>query len=233
MAERRRCGGPCAVSDRTPGELGQSSRFQALLFAVDEREDELPIGQLASIELRATPDGVAAFVVGGNLGTFQGRGESVDEALLDLWNDLESSGTRLSINRFRRNAFMTGLARQMGGGLACYLVEWGRPVGPEYIAPALASTDPRAVVSPSEHAAYINAWTEYLNRSRLRRALEEMGAPAAIFVLACIAVGSVALGAERWLTAAFEVLLGLVAEIPLLQRVRRKRSRRSTMGSGL
>lgn len=95
-----------------------------------------------------------------------GRGYDFEEALQGLRAELESHGLHLLCNRYRRNAFVTSLSRQMSGGLGCYLVAPRRPVGPERIVACLGAADESDVVSRAEGEAFIANW-----RSRRQRVL--------------------------------------------------------------
>lgn len=98
---------------------------------------------------------------------FEGRGRprlhvrspvDVEDALTGLRRELERRGLLLLGNRFRRDAFVSSMARQMSAGLACCLVSPGRPVDPERIVDSLGPAPREAVVPEAEAAAYIRSW---------------------------------------------------------------------------
>lgn len=87
-------------------------------------------------------------------------GYDFEEALQRLRFRLESEGLHLLCNRFRRDAFVSSMSRQMSNGLSCYLVLSGRPVDPERIVPCLDPADARDVVSAAEADNFITRWKE-------------------------------------------------------------------------
>ena len=58
-----------------------------------------------------------------DVGVVVADGYDFEEALQGLRAQLEKRGYLLLCNRYRRDAFVTSLSRQMSGGLSCYLVE--------------------------------------------------------------------------------------------------------------
>lgn len=81
-----------------------------------------------------------------------------DEALQALRTDFEKMGLQLHCARFAKNAFVSSLVRQSSGGLACYLVRFGRPVNPRTIVHSLSPTDPATTAHHSTNAAFIRRW---------------------------------------------------------------------------
>ncbi|MEV4174451.1 hypothetical protein [Nonomuraea sp. NPDC049709] len=67
----------------------------------------------------------------------------------------------LSINRYRKDAFVSGMARQMSDGLSCYLVRMGRPVRPpRRVMGSLDAAPVRRVATRDEADAYVRRWIE-------------------------------------------------------------------------
>ncbi|GAA4534786.1 hypothetical protein GCM10023096_82390 [Nonomuraea ferruginea] len=81
-----------------------------------------------------------------------------EDTLTELRQELERQGLLLLCNRFRRNAFVSSMARQMSTGLSCYLVSPGQPVDPEKLVDSLGPAPREAVVLAEEAAKYIEGW---------------------------------------------------------------------------
>jgi hypothetical protein len=81
-----------------------------------------------------------------------------EDALRQLRAELEQQNLLLLCNRFRRNAFVSSMARQMSDGLGCYLVVTGEPVSPELIVESLAPAPREDVVLADEASKFINDW---------------------------------------------------------------------------
>jgi hypothetical protein len=88
----------------------------------------------------------------------QGHGYDFEEALKVLRAQLEARGLHLLCNRFRRDAYVTSLSRQMNRGLSCYLVVPRRPVDPAQIVACLGAASPSDVVSAEVAEAFIAKW---------------------------------------------------------------------------
>jgi hypothetical protein len=81
-----------------------------------------------------------------------------EDTLLELRRELERQGLLLLCNRFRRNAFVSSMARQMSTGLSCYLVSPGEPVDPDNVFASLGPAPRESVVLATEGAKYIHDW---------------------------------------------------------------------------
>lgn len=81
-----------------------------------------------------------------------------EDTLRQLRAELERQNLLLLCNRFRRNAFVSSMARQMSDGLGCYLVVAGEPVSPELIVESLAPAPREDVVLADEAGKFINDW---------------------------------------------------------------------------
>jgi hypothetical protein len=88
-------------------------------------------------------------------------GYDCEEALGSLREKLESQGAFLLCNRFRRNALVTSMSRQMSDGLACYLVKPFQAVGPEYVVDSLGSAQAQDVCSLAESQAFLRKFKEW------------------------------------------------------------------------
>lgn len=81
-----------------------------------------------------------------------------EDPLTELRQELERQGLLLLCNRFRRNAFVSSMARQMSTGLSCYLVTPGQPVDPGNLVDSLGPAPRETVVLAKEGARYIEEW---------------------------------------------------------------------------
>ncbi|MDA0631909.1 hypothetical protein OUY22_00645 [Nonomuraea sp. MCN248] len=81
-----------------------------------------------------------------------------EDPLTELRQELERQGLLLLCNRFRRNAFVSSMARQMSTGLSCYLVTRGLPVDPGNLVDSLGPAPRETVVLAKEGARYIEEW---------------------------------------------------------------------------
>lgn len=89
----------------------------------------------------------------------------VEAALAALRDRLDERGLLLLCNRFRRDAFVSGLARSMSGGLGCYLVRWGWPVSPSRIATSLDPAPRHRVVTAAEAEVWTARWIRSCGRT--------------------------------------------------------------------
>lgn len=96
-----------------------------------------------------------------------GQGYDFEVALQVLRAELEARGLHLLCNRYRRDAYVTSLSRQLSRGLGCYLVVPRRPVDPDKIVDCLAAAGQSDVVSAAEADAFIARWKARLPILRL------------------------------------------------------------------
>ncbi|WP_323101774.1 hypothetical protein [Intrasporangium sp. YIM S08009] len=127
------------------------------------------------VDTREAPDACEIVVSVAGRGPVSAAGYDFEEALQGLRVRLESQGLRLLCNRFRRDAFISSLSRQMSNGLSCYLVLPGRPVDPKRIVPCLDPTAPGDVVSASEADNFIAKWKESTAAPALVRWFNRLG----------------------------------------------------------
>jgi hypothetical protein len=100
-----------------------------------------------------------------------GRREAVDrdyfECLLGLREQLEPLGYRFLVNGARRNAWPSGMARDMAAGRSAYLLELGkhdqRPAMVNIFEPA----DESDIAFVDEQRAFFNAWIGELPKRRV------------------------------------------------------------------
>lgn len=105
------------------------------------------VGPDAVLEVSIEGEGVRAF-----------RGYDFEDALQSARADFESLGRLLLVNRFRQDAFVSPMSRQMSNGLSCYLVEPRRSVDPSKLVNCLDPTDERSVVTEAEAREFIARW---------------------------------------------------------------------------
>lgn len=94
-------------------------------------------------------------------------GSSIDEAssmidfedvLIALRTSLEEKGLLLLCNRYRIDAFVSSMSRQMTDGLGCYIVESKCPVDPSVLVNALAPAPLEKVTVRTEAEEFISQW---------------------------------------------------------------------------
>jgi hypothetical protein len=117
-------------------------------------------GDESSRELRVTADGLTELV---------GEGYDFEEALQVLRARLEDRGLLLLCNRFRRDALVTPLSRQMSGGLSCYLVRPRVDLDPKRLVECLGPADRSLVVTTSEAEAFLANWKAWFEKPALLR----------------------------------------------------------------
>ena len=105
--------------------------------------------------LRLKADGLAELV---------GEGYDFEEAFQVLRANLEKRGLLLLCNRFRRDALVTSMSRQMSGGLACYLVRPRAGLDPEQVVECLGPADRSTVGTTSEAEVFIANWKSWFER---------------------------------------------------------------------
>lgn len=86
------------------------------------------------------------------------RGRDFEEVLQAVRVDFESVGRLLLVNRFRQDAFVSPMSRQMSNGLSCYLVEPRKAVDASMLVKCLELADERHVVIEAEAREFIAHW---------------------------------------------------------------------------
>jgi len=81
-----------------------------------------------------------------------------EDALDRVRTLLEAESLLLLCNRFRIDAFVSSMVRQMTDGLGCYLVEERRPVSPDQIVESLARAPAEMVSTRADNEAFLHAW---------------------------------------------------------------------------
>jgi hypothetical protein len=102
------------------------------------------------------------------------EGYDFEEALANLGGLLERSNQVMLCNRFRRNALVTSLSRQMSGGLGCYLVLPRQHLNPDRIVHCLAPAPAEEVVFLHEAESYLADWKELFEKPLLYRVLSRL-----------------------------------------------------------
>jgi hypothetical protein len=86
------------------------------------------------------------------------RSGDVFDALMNLRRKLEPVGVQLCCNGARRNAWSSGMQRDMGGGYATYLLELGEHrTRPKHVR-TLDPAPPSEVVTVAEQLAFQEQW---------------------------------------------------------------------------
>ncbi|MDR8413069.1 hypothetical protein MTP10_30595 [Nonomuraea sp. 3-1Str] len=81
-----------------------------------------------------------------------------EDCLVQLRRELERQHLLLLCNRYRRNAFVSSMARQMSGGLACYLVDLGVPADPATVVGSVDPAPSDEVAMAREQEKFIEEW---------------------------------------------------------------------------
>jgi hypothetical protein len=105
---------------------------------------------------------------------FSGDGYDVEAALGVLRSQLDEVGLLLLCNRFRRDALVTSLSRQMSGGLSCYLVKRRKDLNPDELVNCLDPAPRSEVVTGVEAEAYISGWKEWFEKPTLLRWVDRL-----------------------------------------------------------
>ncbi|MEO3889674.1 hypothetical protein [Nonomuraea sp. B5E05] len=84
--------------------------------------------------------------------------DDFEEALQMLRARLEERNLLLLINRYRKNAFVSAMARQMSDGKACYLVRMGKPFSRRQIAGSFDPAPASKVVTQREADDFLERW---------------------------------------------------------------------------
>ena len=81
-----------------------------------------------------------------------------EDALSALRATLEKQNRLLLCNRYRIDAFVSSMSRQMSDGLSCYIVVPNRPVDTSQIVDALASAPSHMVSTRAEADEFSSQW---------------------------------------------------------------------------
>ncbi|MFI9847925.1 hypothetical protein ACIHFD_63705 [Nonomuraea sp. NPDC051941] len=81
-----------------------------------------------------------------------------EDALRQLRAKLEQQNLLLLCNKYRRDAFISSMSRQMSEGISCYLVVAGELVAPELLDDSLGPAPRSDVVTAKEASKFINEW---------------------------------------------------------------------------
>lgn len=84
--------------------------------------------------------------------------EDFEDALTSLREELEDQNIFLLCNRYRIDAFVSTMSRQMSDGLGCYIVKRHRPVDPSLIVGALEPAPPQKVSTKADADEFIARW---------------------------------------------------------------------------
>lgn len=121
---------------------------------------DLSAGRQKDCEVRTSLVGSDALLEVSAVGepTRDYQGHDFEDALEALRRDFEAMGRLVLINRFRRDAFVSPMSRQMSNGLSCYLVQPRRPIDSSMLVKCLDPADARYVVAEAEAREFIARW---------------------------------------------------------------------------
>ena len=92
------------------------------------------------------------------------HGYDREEAFQVLRSHLDSINRVVLCNRYRKDAFVTPMARQMSDGHACYLVKYFRHLDVERMADCFGHAPARLVSTRAENEAFLNRWRRTLGK---------------------------------------------------------------------
>jgi len=131
---------------------------------VHERNYELPVtvrGEPAVWTLtlaRPQPDSFALALSDGSGRRWSAGGPDVFDAQLNLRRELEAEGIQLCCNGARRNAWSSGMQRDMGDGFSTYLLRLGEHGRRAESVPTLDSAPASEVTTVAEQLAFHERW---------------------------------------------------------------------------
>lgn len=97
------------------------------------------------------------------LGVVTSEAGDLFEALARLRRKLEPLGYRLLLNGARRNAWASGMARDMGGGRRAYLLTMGRPSRMEDLVDIFEPAPEAEVGTVEEQETFMRLWVESIS----------------------------------------------------------------------
>jgi hypothetical protein len=87
-------------------------------------------------------------------------GMDLVDCLTKFRTEMESQGCLVVCNGTRKNAFISGMSRDIGGGRTCYLLELGKKFSPREMVLVLGSANPADVGTIEEQRAFYEKWRE-------------------------------------------------------------------------
>lgn len=87
-----------------------------------------------------------------------GVGSDMFEALVELRRKFESKGWLIAVQGSRRDAYPSGMARDMGGGERIYVLRRGMPAKLDDLVDTLAAADPSQLATVEEQEQYWEDW---------------------------------------------------------------------------
>lgn len=97
-------------------------------------------------------------------GPYTATGPDVFEALVRLRRQLEPEGLMIAVQGSRRDAFPSGMARDMGGGERIYVMRPGRGATFDDLVDTLADATVDQLATIDEQRAYWDAWMQQPGR---------------------------------------------------------------------
>jgi hypothetical protein len=89
---------------------------------------------------------------------YTATGPDMFEALVRLRRQLEPDGLMVAVQGSRRDAYPSGMARDMGGGMGVYVMRPGLTVRLEYMVQTLDDAPPDQLATVAEQQAFFTAW---------------------------------------------------------------------------
>lgn len=91
-------------------------------------------------------------------GPYAAAGPDMFEALVRLRRQLEPEGWAIAVQGARRDAYPSGMARDMGGGFRTYLLRPGRKASVSDLVDTLADAPVALLATVDEQRAFFEAW---------------------------------------------------------------------------
>jgi hypothetical protein len=89
---------------------------------------------------------------------YTATGSDMFGALVRLRRQLEPDGLMVALQGSRRDAYPSGMARDMGGGMKVYVIRPGLPARPEDLVKTLDDAPPDHMATVDEQRAFFEAW---------------------------------------------------------------------------
>ena len=86
------------------------------------------------------------------------------EALVRLRRQLEPDGLTIAVQGSRRDTYLSGMARDMGGGMQVYIMRPGLPGRREDLVKTLDDASPDQIATVDEQRAFAEAWRAGLGK---------------------------------------------------------------------
>ncbi|GAB2978017.1 hypothetical protein LWP59_38935 [Amycolatopsis acidiphila] len=98
-------------------------------------------------------------------GPYTATGPDMFEALVRLRRQLEPEGLRIAIQGSRRDAYPSGMARDMGGGERVYVLRPGRTARRDDLVDTFAEAPPDQLATVDEQRTFWEAWLKEADKA--------------------------------------------------------------------